>query len=71
MNTNLIFDFTVNRENKTIAVKREFDAPLSKVWAAWTQSELLDQWKEKILKMSFKEGFVMQLGNLDELLKTI
>jgi len=37
-------DFSVDRENKKISVKREFAAPLSKVWAAWTESELLDQW---------------------------
>ena len=37
-------NFTVDRENKTIKVDREFAAPLDKVWAAWTQSELLDQW---------------------------
>lgn len=37
-------DFSVDRENKKISVKREFAAPLSKVWAAWTESEILDQW---------------------------
>lgn len=29
---------------KTILVAREFDAPLSLVWRAYTESELLDQW---------------------------
>lgn len=29
---------------KTIIVAREFDAPLSLVWRAYTESELLDQW---------------------------
>ncbi|HEY3372854.1 MAG TPA: SRPBCC domain-containing protein [Prolixibacteraceae bacterium] len=42
--TSLLMDFSVDRENKKISVKREFAAPLSKVWAAWTESELLDQW---------------------------
>lgn len=42
--TSLIMDFSVDRENKKISVKREFAAPLLKVWAAWTESELLDQW---------------------------
>ena len=42
--TSLLMDFSVDRENKKISVKREFAAPLSKVWAAWTKSELLDQW---------------------------
>lgn len=37
-------DFSVDKENKKISVKREFAAPVSKVWAAWTESELLDQW---------------------------
>lgn len=44
MNTNLQFDFTVDKENKRINVKREFAASPDKVWAAWTQKELLDQW---------------------------
>lgn len=37
-------DFSVDKENKKISVKREFAAPLSKVWAAFTESEILDQW---------------------------
>lgn len=44
MNSNLQFDFSVDKKNNTITVKREFAAPLERVWAAWTQSELLDQW---------------------------
>lgn len=62
MKTNLLFDFTVDRDNKTINVKREFAAPLDKVWAAWTQSELLDQWwapkpwKAETKTMDFKTG---------------
>jgi len=40
----LQFDFIVNKENNTIEVTREFAAPLERVWAAWTQSEILDQW---------------------------
>jgi uncharacterized protein YndB with AHSA1/START domain len=30
--------------NKKIIVVREFNAPPEKVWKAWTQPELLDQW---------------------------
>ncbi len=58
----LAFDFTVNKENKTITVNREFDAKLSLVWDAYTQSEILDQWwapkpwKAKTKSMEFKEG---------------
>lgn len=44
MNSNLLFDFSVNKENKTIHIKREFDANLELVWLAWTTAELLDQW---------------------------
>ncbi len=44
MNSNLLFDFSVNKESKTIHIKREFDANLELVWQAWTEAELLDQW---------------------------
>lgn len=44
MNTHLQFEFTVNKENNTVHVKREFAAPLNLVWDAWTKPELLDQW---------------------------
>jgi uncharacterized protein YndB with AHSA1/START domain len=62
MNSNLVFDFSVDKENNTINVKREFAAPLQKVWAAWTQSELLDQWwapkpwKAETKSMDFRPG---------------
>ena len=55
-------DFVVDKKNNKIRVTREFAAPLSKVWAAWTQSELLDQWwapkpwKAITKKMEFKNG---------------
>ncbi len=45
-----------------IRVEREFAAPLAKVWAAWTQSELLDQWwapkpwQTKTKSLDFREG---------------
>lgn len=44
MKSALLFDFTVNRENNTIVVKREFKANLEQVWDAWTKPEILDQW---------------------------
>lgn len=44
MNSNLLFDFSVNKENNTIHIKREFNANLELVWQAWTTAELLDQW---------------------------
>lgn len=62
MNSNLLFDFTVNKENKTIHITREFDSDLELVWAAWTTAELLDQWwgpkpwKAQTKTMDFREG---------------
>ncbi len=44
MRPNLAMDFTINKETKTINVKRDFAANINLVWAAWTTSELLDQW---------------------------
>lgn len=62
MNTNLEFEFLVNKEENTITIKREFDAELSLVWDAYTKSEILDQWwapkpwKARTKKMDFREG---------------
>jgi uncharacterized protein YndB with AHSA1/START domain len=62
MNKNLIFDFSVDKEKKTITVKREFAAELPLVWDAYTKSELLDKWwapkpwKAKTRSMHFEEG---------------
>lgn len=62
MKSNLLFDFSVNKENKTIHIKREFDANLDLVWQAWTTAELLDQWwgpkpwRAETKTMDFREG---------------
>jgi len=62
MNNNLAFDFSANRENNTITVKREFAAARPLVWDAYTKSELLDQWwapkpwKARTKSMDFREG---------------
>lgn len=62
MKSSLLMNFSVDKENKKIKVEREFEAPLPKVWDAWTKSELLDQWwapkpwKAKTKKMDFREG---------------
>jgi uncharacterized protein YndB with AHSA1/START domain len=62
MNPNLLFDFSVNKENKIITVKKEFAARTLLVWDAWTKPEILDQWwaprpwKAKTKSMEFKEG---------------
>lgn len=44
MNNNLKFEFSVNKENNTVHVQREFAADLATVWKAWTTAEILDQW---------------------------
>lgn len=62
MKKNLEFEFSVNKENKTITVKREFAAELPLVWDAYTKSEILDQWwapkpwKARTKTMDFREG---------------
>lgn len=62
MNANLAFDFTVDKENNTINVKREFAADVALVWDAYTKSEILDQWwapkpwKAKTKRMDFRNG---------------
>ena len=58
----LLFYFVVNKANKTIHVKRSFDAEKELVWDAWTKSELLDQWwapkpyHVETQSMDFREG---------------
>jgi uncharacterized protein YndB with AHSA1/START domain len=44
MTNNLLFDFTVDKEKKTVYITREFDADLSLVWDAFTKADILDQW---------------------------
>ena len=44
MTNDLLFDFTVDKNTKTVSVTREFDAGLSLVWDAYTKQEILDQW---------------------------
>ncbi|HET8572235.1 MAG TPA: SRPBCC domain-containing protein [Edaphocola sp.] len=62
MNSNLLFDFVVNKDNNTIDVIREFAAPVELVWKAWTDPEILDQWwaprpwKSKTKFMNFRVG---------------
>ncbi|MFM7021402.1 MAG: SRPBCC domain-containing protein [Flavobacteriales bacterium] len=62
MSVNLFFDFSVDKENKTITVKREFAAELPLVWDAYTKSEILDQWwapkpwKSRTKSQDFREG---------------
>ena len=41
---NLLFEFTLDKAAQTVYITREFDAPLSLVWDAFTKKEILDQW---------------------------
>lgn len=62
MNTQQQMNFSVDKANRKINVTREFAAPLSQVWPAWTDSKILDQWwapkpwKAKTKSMDFREG---------------
>ncbi|CAM4448646.1 SRPBCC family protein [Flavobacterium terrigena] len=62
MNNNLLFDFAVDKETKTVIINREFDAELPLVWDAFTKPELLDQWvapkpwSSKTKYMNFEVG---------------
>ena len=44
MKNDVLVNFYVDKENKKISVERTFKAPLEKVWAAFTEKEILDQW---------------------------
>jgi len=62
MSTHLSYDFSVNKTEKSITVKREFAAARPFVWDAFTKSEILDTWwapkpwKTKTKTMDFREG---------------
>ncbi len=44
MNSHLALEFSVDMENKTVIIKRKFEAGLPLVWDAFTKGEILDQW---------------------------
>lgn len=58
----ILFNFEVDKDNKQILVDRSFNAPIDLVWAAWTESDILDQWwapkpwKTETKSMDFREG---------------
>ena len=62
MNMTLFFDFTVDKTNNTINIKREFAADRATVWDCYTKSEILDKWwmphpwKSRTKSMDFREG---------------
>lgn len=62
MNSNLQFDFLVDKENNTLTINREFNANRQLVWDCYTKSELLNQWfapaplTTKTKSMDFRNG---------------
>jgi uncharacterized protein YndB with AHSA1/START domain len=62
MNNNSLFDFTVDKSQKTVFITMEFDADISLVWDAFTKKEILDQWyapapfQSKTKQMNFEVG---------------
>ncbi len=50
------------RNNRMLTIKRTFNAPISLVWEAWTQSEHIAEWwspkgiKTKVIEHDFKVG---------------
>lgn len=62
MSTQLLYDFTVDKTNNTILIKREFAANRPLVWDCYTKSEILDQWwmphpwKSRTKVMDFRVG---------------
>tara|TARA_R110002050_G_scaffold56512_3_gene127150 strand:- start:112845 stop:113819 length:975 start_codon:yes stop_codon:yes gene_type:complete len=62
MKNSLLFNFTVNKDNNTVNIQREFSGNLDLIWDAWTKPEILDQWwapkpyKTVTKSMDFREG---------------
>lgn len=62
MIAHLNFDFVVDKDNKTVRVRREFAADVDLVWEAWTNPELLDKWwapkpyRAETMSLDFTEG---------------
>lgn len=54
--------YKIDKASKKIRVTREFNAPISKTWKAWTEAEYLDKWwapqpwKAVTQSMSFQEA---------------
>jgi uncharacterized protein YndB with AHSA1/START domain len=57
-----MISFTKDLENKKLHIVRTFNAPKYKVWKAWTDSTILDQWwgpkpwRAETIIMDFKVG---------------
>jgi uncharacterized protein YndB with AHSA1/START domain len=44
MKNNLSYDFSIDKKNNAITIKKEFAADQELVWDAFTKREILDQW---------------------------
>jgi len=57
-----IFNFTLQKQARTITVERSFNAPLDPVWAAFTEADILCKWWAPkpyvcvIKSLDFREG---------------
>lgn len=62
MNSDQLFNFIVDKNNKKVTVERSFNANRDLLWAAWTEPDILDQWwapkpwKSRTKSMNFIEG---------------
>lgn len=62
MESNSVFDLTVDNANKIIVVNREFTANIELVWEAWSNPKIIDQWwtpkpyRSETKSMNFREG---------------
>jgi len=67
---------TENAKNRTLTIKKTFDAPVKLVWDAWTEADQIIQWwapqgmKINVVEHNFKVGgkwkFSMPMPNGDE-----
>lgn len=54
--------FTKDVNAKTLTVERDFDAPRSRVWEAYTRSEILDTWWAPRPWMAVTKAFDFRVG---------
>lgn len=57
-----IFNFVIEKDKRSITVERSFNSPLPRVWAAWTEADILCKWWAPkpyacvITSLDFREG---------------
>ncbi len=54
--------FTKDFENKRVTVIREFNAPRSRVWSAWTHADELEKWWAPLPYMAITGSFEFREG---------